>query len=122
MPSRGLHHHRLHTRVEVDGDVKGTGANGTVKDDDVGDEDDVGKFVALELDLEVDGTTKTTMFPGHCATDRAAVYLQRHKNNSTQVLRPPRLTADPPPPRTNEDTVFALFAAAPTPAVKSPPP
>jgi hypothetical protein len=41
----------------------------------VGDEDNAGKFVAVELDSEVDGTTKTTMFPGCRATDRAAVYL-----------------------------------------------
>jgi hypothetical protein len=29
--------------------VKGMGANGTVKDDDVGDEDNAGKFFAVEL-------------------------------------------------------------------------
>ncbi len=97
-------------------------ANGTVKDDEVGNEDNAGKFVALELDSEVDGTMKTTMFPGCRATDHAAVYLRQHENNSTEVLWPPRSTADPPPPRTNEDTVFALFTAAPTPAVQSPPP
>ncbi len=55
--------------------MEDAGANSTVKDDDVGDEDNAGKFVAMELDSEVDGTTKTTMFPGRRATDRAAVYL-----------------------------------------------
>jgi hypothetical protein len=66
--------------------------------------------------------TKTTMPPGCHVTDCAMVYLQRHKNNGNKVLRLPRSTADPPPPRTNEDTVFALFATVPTPAVQSPPP
>ncbi len=101
----------------VDGDVEDAGANGTVKDNYVGDKDDAGKFVAVELDSEVDGTTKTRMFPGRRATDRATVYLRQHENNSTKVLRPPRSTSDPPPPRTDEDTVFALFAAVPTPTV-----
>ncbi len=55
--------------------MEDVGANGTVKDDDMGDKDDAGKFVAMELDLEVNGMTKTTMFPGRCATDPAAVYL-----------------------------------------------
>ncbi len=74
-PSHGAHHRRPQTRVEVDGDVEVAGANGTVKDNDVGDKDDAGKFVAVELDSEVDGMTKMTMLPGRRATDCAAVYL-----------------------------------------------
>jgi hypothetical protein len=62
------------------------------------------------------------MSPGHRVTDRAAVYLRQHENNSNKVLRPPCSNADPPPPRTDEDTIFALFSAVPTPAVQSPPP
>jgi hypothetical protein len=65
---------------------------------------------------------KTAMSPGRHAMDCATVYLQRHENNGNKVLRPPCSTADPPLPRTNEDTVFALFAAVPTPVVQSPPP
>ena len=121
-PSRGAHHRRPATPAGVNGDMDDTGADGAVDDDDVDDEDDAGEFVAVELDSEADGTTKKTMSPGRRATDRATVYLRRHKNDGNEVLRPPPSTADPPPPSTDEDTVFALFAAAPTPVVQPPPP
>jgi hypothetical protein len=75
-PLHGVHYCHPWTRAEVDRDVEEAGANGTVKDDYVGDKDDAGKFVAVELDSEVDGTMKRTMFPGRRAMDRAAVYLQ----------------------------------------------
>ena len=114
-PSRGAHHRLPPTPVEVGGDVDDAGADGAVVDDDVCDEDDAGEFVAVELD-------SATMSPGRRATDRAAVYLRRHANYGNEVPRPPSSTADPLPPRTDEDTVFALFAAAPTPAVHPPPP
>ncbi len=55
--------------------MEDAGANGTVKDEDVGNKDNAGKFVAVELDSEVDGTTKTTMFPGCHVMDHAAVYF-----------------------------------------------
>jgi hypothetical protein len=35
--------------VEVDGDVEDAGADGTVKDDDVGNKDNAGEFFAVEL-------------------------------------------------------------------------
>lgn len=114
-PSRGAHLRLPSTPVEVGGDVDDAGADGGVDDDDVCDEDDAGEFVAVELD-------SATMSPGRRATDRAAVYLRRHANYGNEVPRPPSSTADPLPPRTDEDTVFALFAAAPTPAVHPPPP
>ncbi|MBV5336039.1 hypothetical protein JZU48_03360, partial [bacterium] len=76
------------------------GADGGDDDDDVCDEDDAGEFVAVELD-------STTMSPGRRATDRAAVYLRRHANYGNEVPRLPSSTADPLPPRTDEDTVFA---------------
>ncbi len=74
-PSRSARHRRLQTWAEVDGDVEDAGANGTVKDNDVGDKDNASKFVAVELNSEVDRMTKTMMFPSCRATDRAAVYL-----------------------------------------------
>ena len=120
-PSRGAHLRLPPTPAEVDWDVDDAGADGAVDDDDVGDEDDAGDFVAVELDSEADGTTKTTISPGRRATDRAAAYLRRHENDGNEVPRPPPSTADPPPPMTDEDTVFSLFAAAPAPAVHPPP-
>jgi hypothetical protein len=45
----GAHHCHPPTTAEVDGDVEDAGANGAVKDDNVGDKDDAGKFFAMEL-------------------------------------------------------------------------
>ncbi len=49
MPSRGAHHRRPLTLAEVDGNVEDVGANGVVKDNDMGNEDNAGKFFAVEL-------------------------------------------------------------------------
>ena len=46
-PSRGAHLRLPPTPAEVDWDVDDAGADGAVDDDDVGDEDDAGDFVAV---------------------------------------------------------------------------
>jgi hypothetical protein len=45
MPLCGVHHHHPRTQAEVDGDVEDAGANGTVKDNDMGDEDDAASLL-----------------------------------------------------------------------------
>jgi hypothetical protein len=46
---RGAHHCHPPTPAEVDGDVEDAGADGAVKDNDMGNKDNAGGFFAVKL-------------------------------------------------------------------------
>ncbi len=59
--------------AEVDGNVDDPGSNGTIGDDSAGNKDNMGEFVAVDLNLEANGMMITMLSPGCCARDCSAV-------------------------------------------------